>query len=90
MWPKIKIRVMYWSKHQCLTNTVNHLLTPQGAYLFQTSLRGGGRGRLIETGTYLRGGLIKFSDDIGIGSPSIPRMQSGKAQVQEVGGHAEV
>ena len=34
------------------------------------------------------GGLIQFSEDGVIASPWRPRMQSGKAQVLEVGGHA--
>ena len=36
--------------------TVNPLLSPLRAYLFQAHLRGGGG--LIEMGAYLRGGLI--------------------------------
>ena len=34
------------------------------------------------------GGLISFSKDGVIGSPLRPRIKNGKAQVQEVGGHA--
>ena len=33
------------------------------------------------------GGLIQFSKEDGISSPQRTRMQSGKGQVQEVGGH---
>ena len=35
------------------------------------------------------GGLISFSKDGVIGSPLRPRIKNGKAQVQEVGGHAD-
>ena len=34
------------------------------------------------------GGVISFSKDGVIGSPLRPRIKNGKAQVQEVGGHA--
>ena len=50
---------------------------PQGAYLFQTHLRGWS---LIEMGAYFRGGgVFKFSKHDGINFSQRPRIQSGKS-----------
>ena len=61
--------------------TINPLLSPPrgGAYLFQTHLRGG----LIETG-----GLFNLEKTMVSVLHKKPRIQSGNAQVQEVGDHA--
>ena len=58
-----------------------------GAYLFQTHLTGRGRG-LMETGRlFERGGLFNLAKTMVVHHKELG-MQSGKAQVQEVGGHA--
>ena len=61
-----------------------------GAYLFQTHLTGRGRGRrLIETGRlFERGGLLNLAKTMVVRHKELG-MQTGKAQVQEVGGHAQ-
>ena len=62
----------------------------EGAYLFETHLRVGAGFTCIEEGGVLgRGWLIQFSEGNGISShKDLCRMQSGKAQVQEIGDHA--
>ena len=79
----------------CLTghlSAVNPLLSGVGggAYLFETHWRVGAGFTCIEEGGVLgRGWLIQFSKGNGISShKDLCRMQSGKAQLQEIGGHA--
>ena len=59
--------------------TVHPLLSPLGAYSFQTHLRGS----LIETG-----GLFNLEKTKVSVLHKKTRIQSGKAQVWQVGGHA--
>ena len=68
----------------CEQYTVSPLISPLGG-LFISNTGGGGRGEgggcLIETVSYVR------ADD-GFNSPKRTKVDSGKAQVPEVGGHA--
>ena len=70
-----------------MMNTVTPLVSaPQGAYLFQTHLRGSS---LIEMGAYFRGGgVFKFSKHDGINFSQRPRIQIKWKILIRVGGHA--
>ena len=76
------------SYHVCIVRTYlkSSIKPPRRAYSFHT-FEGGGTlqrlGGLFETGHI----YIQFSIEDGVNSPQRARMQSGKAQVQEVGDH---
>ena len=71
----------------CEQYTVSHLISLQGGLFISNT--GGAGGRLLNRdGGLCESGLIYFSRDDGFNSPKRTKVDSGKAQVREVGGHA--
>ena len=61
---------------------------PPGTLIYFKHRRRGGGGLLNRDGGLCESGLICFSRDDGFNSPKTTKVDSGKAQVREVGGHA--
>ena len=61
---------------------------PPGTLIYFKHRRRGGGGLLNRDGGLCESGLICFSRDDGFNSPKRTKVDSGKAQVREVGGHA--
>ena len=79
------------SYHVCIVRTYlkSSIKPPGRAYSFHTFEGGGGGGTLQRLGGLFERGhiYIQFSIEDDVNSPQRARMQSGKAQVQEVGDH---
>ena len=71
----------------CEQYTVSPLISPLGG-LGPEMGRGRGGRLLNRDGGLCESGLIYFSRDDGFNSPKTTKIDSGKAQVREVGGHA--
>ena len=73
----------------CEQYTVSHLISlPGGLFISNTGGGAGGGGLLNRDGLLCESGLIYFSRDEGFNSPKRTKVDSGTAQVREVGGHA--
>ena len=72
----------------CEQYTVTPLISPPGGLFISNTGGVGGGGLLNRDGVLCESGLIYFSKDDGFSSPKRTKVDSGKAQVPEVGGHA--